>query len=743
MSSVVAPLRDGEGRSVGELTVRRLPGRNDRLELDGERIVLEEEGTYGFAIETVESEAGVELQPSHELFSFDDDSCRTGRLSPRQHVGRIRLLVRSNSASGSATLSVRPRKLDEEHEYRQMLNDIADVATEAILQGFAPAAAALTPDTKVRPELLYQQFAFLHARLMGHGDRDLALILHRPHTAWRDDEEHRSPGAPLRGGTRNIRALSRPGPRVPTPDGHAVPHLPVRIATVRSEETLDTEPNRFVLFALQRWRQLAQRVLDLLSAQAVRSGPVSRGVDAAEEVIELLDRTMHAPMFREVGRLRSFPSGNQVLQKRAGYRELLRTFALTETGARLSLEWDLEDVFGASQRNIATLYEYWVFLALARVVGTVCGDDLSARALQTSTDGMSLGFVRGKASALRWKIAVHGRDLSVELFFNREFLVSALPDSSWSRAMRPDCSVRIEPEGINELVSGDELSVWVHFDAKYRVEFAEGQFSKPSIDDGEAAAEAEVTERLARSKREDLLKMHAYRDAIRRSAGAYVLYPGDQHHDPFVEHHEVLPGLGAFVLRPSADGTRGTEQLGAFLKDVLGHVADRASQHERSRFWGTVIHERAPRFREADRRLPSLDAPPSDSLVLCGYVRSNAQLAWIDREGLYNVRAGNRRGAVGLESELLAADDLVLYGPSMQPRLFARAGAWFVQSRDDLEASGYPKPGGAVYLCCPVERRFDEPAWLPRLTLADEAPRGGPIGAPFAVTWQRLLEAGS
>ena len=50
--------------------------------------------------------------------------------------------------------------------------------------------------------------------------------------------------------------------------------------------------------------------------------------------------------------------------------------------------------------------------------------------------------------------------------------------------------------------------------------------------------------------------MHAYRDAIRRTAGAYVLYPGNDGDDKRFEEfdhrgfHEVLPGLGAFAIRP-------------------------------------------------------------------------------------------------------------------------------------------------------------------------------------------------
>jgi predicted component of viral defense system (DUF524 family) len=222
---------------------------------------------------------------------------------------------------------------------------------------------------------------------------------------------------------------------------------------------------------------------------------------------------------------------------------VFRTFALTEVGARLALAWEIEDVFGASQRNVATLYEYWAFLQLAKTVGRVCGADLSAQALELSSDNLSLAFPRGGRSRLSWQTLVRGRSLTVTLYFNREFLVSALPDASWTRAMRPDCSIKIQADEHFTEVSSDELAIWLHFDAKYRVEYVDRQFTVSSGDQAKLAAEDEEIERLARSKREDLLKMHAYRDAIRRSAGAYVLYPGDQHQYPFTEHHEVLPGL--------------------------------------------------------------------------------------------------------------------------------------------------------------------------------------------------------
>jgi hypothetical protein len=738
--SVAAPIRDRTGGTVGHLVLRPLPGRRDRLENVDDRVIVEEQGTYVFSVQGFETSESVDIVPAEELFSFDDSSRKRGRMLPRQHVGRIGVRVRGEGVEGHAIVSVEPKKLEALTEYRQMLTDIAEVATEAVLQGFAPATIALEHDAAQRPELLYQQFAFLHARLMGPGERDLALVLNRPHRAWVDREEQHLPGTPMRGGSRNVRALTRPGPRVQSPLGNVIASLPARLTVGRSEETLDTEPNRFVAFALRRWRELALNVHALLAAQGQITGPISRGLDAASEVIAVIDRTLSAPMFRSIGRLVSFPTGNQVLQKRAGYRELLRTFVLTEMGAQLSLDWDLDDAFAASQRNVATLYEYWAFLQLAKSVGRVCGADLSALVMEHSTDGMSLGFPRGRRSRLTWILIGRGRNLKADLYFNREFLVSARPDSSWTRAMRPDCSLRLRPDGPGRGIAADDLAVWLHFDAKYRVEFVDEQFAPPDEHDGLQAAEAEVVERLARSKREDLLKMHAYRDAIRRSAGAYVLYPGNEERTPFTEHYEVLPGLGAFPLRPGSTGPVGTAALDRFLAEVIDHVADRATQHERSRFWRTVIHRGVPVHSVKDRRLPALAVPPSDAPVMCGYLKGRTHRRWVDHNGLYNVRAGDRRGSVAADADVLRALDIVLYGQDLRPSLWARVGAWFVQSQDEMSILGYPNPRGKVYLCCPVERRADEPEWLGRLHLGGRAIGSPAPGAPFATTWGELLD---
>ena len=139
--------------------------------------------------------------PAEELFSFDSDTCLTGRFQPREHVGRLRIgiSVPASGAAGIVEIEVAPTKLEYASEYQQMLGDIAAVATESLLQGFAPASLALSQDSRRRARrLLYQQFAFLSARLASREVRDaLALIVANPHRIWHTQTELQSAGRPL------------------------------------------------------------------------------------------------------------------------------------------------------------------------------------------------------------------------------------------------------------------------------------------------------------------------------------------------------------------------------------------------------------------------------------------------------------------------------------------------------------------------------------------------------------------
>jgi len=78
--------------------------------------------------------------------------------------------------------------------------------------------------------------------------------------------------------------------------------------------------------------------------------------------------------------------------------------------------------------------------------------------------------------------------------------------------------------------------------------------------------------------------------AIRRTQGAYVVHPGQTGADKRLESfHEVLPGLGAFALRPGM----GITVLETFLRDVASHVSDRSSAREQHSFHTWQTYESA------------------------------------------------------------------------------------------------------------------------------------------------------
>jgi predicted component of viral defense system (DUF524 family) len=86
------------------------------------------------------------------------------------------------------------------------------------------------------------------------------------------------------------------------------------------------------------------------------------------------------------------------------------------------------------------------------------------------------------------------------------------------------------------------------FDAKLKVDFRRAVDAEDSDDAGEPPDTF---------KREDLYKMHAYRDALGADS-VWVLYPGldgaaSEYPTPWALGAGTFQGVGAIALRPSAD----------------------------------------------------------------------------------------------------------------------------------------------------------------------------------------------
>src|SRR4051794_7089457 len=118
-----APIRASDETIIGELFIAPRPGRPDDVSIIEDRLKLTEGQTYVFRLAVGDDDAHLTVEPGLELFDFDDETRRRGRLRPREHVGRIRVAIREveSGRSGVVELDVAPTKLESETEYRQML----------------------------------------------------------------------------------------------------------------------------------------------------------------------------------------------------------------------------------------------------------------------------------------------------------------------------------------------------------------------------------------------------------------------------------------------------------------------------------------------------------------------------------------------------------------------------------------------------------------------------------------------
>lgn len=205
--------------------------------------------------------------------------------------------------------------------------------------------------------------------------------------------------------------------------------------------------------------------------------------------------------------------------------------------------------------------------------------------------------------------------------------------------------------------------------------------------------------------------MHAYKDAIRRTGGAYVLYPGDKSINQ-KGFHEIIPGLGAFPVKPSKTDN-GIGELKAFILEIIEHFINRASQREKIAYRTFDIYKNPPESNNVIKeQLPepyntNRDLLPDDTFVLVGYFKSDTHFDWIKSKKLYNFRMDNAKGALTLTKETISSKYLLLHtsGNESSGELWEIIGKGFrVTSKETLKRLNYPSPSQRNYLVVKIAK---------------------------------------
>lgn len=737
-------LVDAEAREAGEEPLQLMEGLRYEYAFVGS-------GAEDFRLEEEFGKGAVEPSSNPRL-------AHCGSIAPGLNTGRLALVARAvaGDITGRVALEIRSRKVSYRSDYRRMLEDITEQSVALLMDMRAPSAMRVAPDPGRTPDTLHQRFAFLRGLLGSCQFRDaLHRITTHPHRRWVPEETVHDMRRGFKPDARTLRQLARASRRVPLPPGHPlakiIPSLPECISIHRNAQTEDTPENRFVRFALQTFSGFLNRMR--LKLEEIASPADTRLQTEMAALENQLETALAADVFRSVSDPDMLPLGSPVLQRKEGYREVYQAWLKFDMAARLVWHGG-DDVYGAGQRDIATLYEYWVFFKLVDIVSAVF--KLEKPAAQTliepTADDFGLKLKSGEQLAFDGVTFGGARPLRVRFSYNRSFSHNAAPDrvGSWTERMRPDYSLSLWPAEFSEAeAEAQEIMAHVHFDAKYRIDNVEQLFGREdeSLDAAglnSDLAEEKQEQREGRYKRADLLKMHAYRDAIRRTQGAYVLYPGDSSRQ-WQGYHEILPGLGAFPLKPG----NGAQEVENFIREIVAHACNRATARERQSYH-TYQAQEAPASYAVLSKFPEFDGatrrraqPPAETHVLVGWYKDEAHLKWVLARKLYNFRMDTERGSLRLTPEVSGAQYLLLHGEGAKAvpgllRITSKGPR--ILSKSALKHQHYPsEPGGDFYLVFDVvpAAEFDDFSW--DYTKLTGKPEGRKSGWPFTVTLDVVL----
>ena len=457
-------------------------------------------------------------------------------------------------------------------DFEALLADLTELATSLPFSARDPGSAQYDSGTAPPDQVLYHAFVYLRYILSDRAPADyrlipaLELIQRAPYRRWETVRREVALEALSRVDSRTLldlvtqagtpvqaSSLSAAGVRLASKLGG---RLPETVSERRIRATIDTPENRFVKAFVEQ----ARRIIGRIRAKAERGRGVleRRLLEDCKQMEASLQPILRHPMWEQVGTMARIPFSSTVLQRRRGYRHVLRHFAKIRLAPRIPLgSREMRDLL--ELKDIATLYELWTFFRLADLLsGQLERPIRSARPTRSDSFQVSLGWNR----TFEWASGI-------QLAYNRAF---APPRGSYSVGLRPDIALHL-PEGPN---AGLHL-----LDAKFRVQtLSDAGFD---TEEGEGS-QAEAEERKGAFTRGDLYKMHTYRDAIPDARSVWVLYPGSE----FRFFHasgersasgspEELPdsirGVGAIPFAPRSNGVSDSAlhaEVLATLRHLIG-----------------------------------------------------------------------------------------------------------------------------------------------------------------------------
>jgi hypothetical protein len=476
----------------------------------------------------------------------------------------------------------------------------------------------------------------------------------------------------------------------------------------QTERTVNTPENRFVKYTLRELSNQFKRVYQELE---LAYGDDFDGQDMMEHYSKEFSQLRNNSFFLGVGEFEGFRQESAVMQQRVGYDKVYKYWLMLKCGLELEKG---ETNIGLKQ--IWELYEIWCFLIMKRLVMKIFEinpndrEDYLARVKENKQD-MLAAF---RSSKLEHSITMYGKNGErADLLYQHTYNRRSGTCHSVTTEQRPDFVLNIYKE------NGFVLTYL--YDAKYRL--------VDDRDEVETADEGIDYDVVDYPVNEAINQMHRYRDAIyyglsedqrpknKEVIGGYILYPGRSNSEQKLQERFFTKSIekvniGAFPLLPKRhkpdegdiDDLVECEALEQHLRRILLEQ-DKKEQLE------TAVPQKGLSYQ-------NVLEPDEKTMVLVGFFKNQYQLEWIEKNGMYNTRAGLDSGSIALSEDMISAKYLLLFNPIVGTRFYRMkpGGPIAISSSDKRlkDVEGY-KPSKPIYLAFRFEMKpvegFEDYNW--------------------------------
>lgn len=597
----------------------------------------------------LEKESGSGLKKVHFL---------SGQFAFKDVVGetRVEILDSANRSIFLLETEVFPQKMDYKSDYQAMMAEITDIvhnlAYDVLKDTYRRSKAKLT-GTSTETEWWSILDALFENLII-----QLGVIKRQPKHEIRTREKVLPVEQMKNSSKKNIAWMSKNGkfankqePGIEASPGNFFTHA----LSSKKFVTYDTYENRFVKWAIQQMIERLRRYRKDMMTKS-KSDAHEEFFNRIKSYQSRLQGILHEDPLSETGIFEKRTVFSTTLTRGAGYRDFMYIHLLLTRG----LEIADNNIFKIEQKNISTLYEYWCFLMLVKILRENCIHQFEYQDLIKIKAGKILVELEvGKASEVTFKKTE--LEESITVYFNRKYQKD---EQVFTYDQKPDYSIKFHKKGF-------EQPFWYLFDAKYRFE-----------------ENAESDANSYNVPQDAIGQLHRYRDAILHSRpsenssykraiknlGGIILYPYPLSEDKFKEN----------VFYKSIDQVN----IGAlpFLPGKTKLVSD---------LLHTTVHQRLPeehfeRFIEMDNSEYLKHRDAWNEWITIDVIPSNHQedrLEFLKKNRIHYIPYVKR-----LHSKIYMSKELLLCQAGTNQAFRCKVKSWEISSDIELKDKGTTWP---------------------------------------------------